>query len=274
MPNLSEFLDYRHYLKAVYEEKKRDNPLISYRSMAMRVDIDTAQWYRVLNGDVHLPLGSIPKICEVFGLKGRKAEQFELLVRYGRARKEHERKSLMDRILACRDIERRRLQSREFRVFSRWFAPVVRSLACQKGMVDASAIAARLRPEVAAAAVAETLETLEQQGFLRPKEGGGWTASEHHLTAGGGEGRVEAVREYQRQVLGLAAEAIARYPREQRDITTMTISVDDAAMAEIADMVRECRRQIQRRVEECARPTRVAQMSFALFPVATTGGAS
>lgn len=271
MPQLSEYLDYREFLKADFEERKRLHPLISYRAMSMRLELDAGQYYRIIHRDLHLPLRAVPRTCEVLGLKGRRAEHFELLVRYGRSRSESERQTLLARIMDFREVERRRLQGQEFRIFSQWFGPVVRSLACQPGTRDARDVADQLYPEVPLETVEETIALMEEHGFLLRQADGGWQASEAHLTIGGESSRVEAVRDYQRQVLGLAAQAIGKVPKARRDISTVTLAVDEETMGEVVEMLRECRRQIQRRVEECARPDRVLQMALAVFPV-TRGG--
>lgn len=269
MRPLSEFLDYREYLAEFYKWRKSENRRFSYRVLAGRLDMNVSQLYRILNKRLHLPYTHLAKVCEALGLDEKGASHFELLVKYGRTHSKKERLNLIEQILARREVELRELKDDEFRVFAAWYAPVVRALAQMKGF-DGSIgrIADRLVPRVAEQSLRESFDSLVQLGFLRCAPEGRWELSEKHLTSGNSF-HSEAVKEYTKRVLVLASEAVERFPRDERDISTLTLGVDRAALKDIAEMVRECRRQIQRRVEECQKVDRVAQVAFAIFPVTT-----
>lgn len=265
---ISEFLDYREFLKEFYRFKKMASPRFSYRSMAMKAGMDVSQLYQIVKGREHLPLKFVPKFQELLDLRGSKAEYFDLLVRYGRAGSEVERQVLHARLLENRDATCRKLAQDEFRAFAEWYAPVLRALASQSGFKpDPKWLSTRLIPAVAVDKIGESLDLLRDLGFIRRREDGNWEASDPHLTTGL-EFRSEAVRQYQRQVLRIAAEAIGTIPREERDISTLVVSVDEAALADITEMVRDLRGRIQRRVDACGTTDRVIQMAFTAFPVA------
>ena len=91
--------------------------------------------------------------------------------------------------------------------------------------------------------------------------------TEAHLTAGGEE-KTQAIRQFQRQIMTLASESLERFPRDERDVSTLTLAVDKDGFMEILEMLRECRRQVQKRVEESRKPDRVMQLAMAFFPLA------
>lgn len=264
-------LDYRDLLRAAYDRRKADNQLYSYRLMAGKLKMHVSHLYRILRKDLHLTPDKIPTVCDFLDLKGREAEHFELLVRYARARTERARDALMLRILDLREPARRPVAHAQFRALSRWQAPVVRALALA-GEHNPSRIAARIRPRQTADTVLEILGDLERAGLLRRDERGNWCSSDPHLTTGT-KFRSEAVRHYQKEVLELAASAIREIPREERDISTLVLDIDDDALQEIGEMIRECRRQIVRRAERCEAPGRILQIAFAAFPVSDPEGA-
>lgn len=259
-------LDYRDLLQAAYVARKADNPLYSYRLMAGKLGLNVSHLYRILHKELHLSADKVPLACALLKLRKREAEHFELLVEYGRARSERTRNQLLDRILALREPARRSLGSAEFKALSRWQAPVVRALALS-GETDSGRIGKRMQPAQSKAVVDATLSDLESAGLLQRDALGRWVSGDPHLTTGAAF-RSEAVRQYQREVLELAGTAIARIPREQRDITSLVVEVDEEARQEIIEMVRECRRQIVRRIERCEAPDSVLQLAFAAFPVA------
>ena len=266
MSETADTLDYRDLLQSAYEQRKADNPLYSYRLMAKKLGLNVSHLYRILHKDLHLALDKVPAATDLLRVQGREAEHFELLVRFGRARSERTRTALMEKILGLREPQRRAVAQAQFKALSRWQAPVVRALALS-GESDPARIGRRLRPVQKPDSVRQILLDLEGAGLLKQDAHGGWASNDLHLTTGTAF-RSEAVRHYQREVLDLAAAAIRDIPRDERDITSLVVEVDEEARLEIVEMVRECRRQIVRRIERCDHPDRVLQLAFAAFTVA------
>lgn len=268
MRPVSEFLDYREFLKEFYKFKKKTSPAFSYRAMAIRAGMDVSQLYQIVKGREHLPLKFVPRFQELLDLKGSKAGYFDLLVRYGRADSDHDRRTLHEQLLAHRDATCRKLAQDEYRVFSEWYSPVLRAMATQSGFQpDPERLASRLVPVVSVEKVKEYLDLLIELGFIRQHDDGSWEASDPHLTTGL-DYRSEAIRHYQMQVLQITASAIATIPRNERDISTLVVSVDESALADITEMIRDLRSRIQRRVDACNATDRIIQIAFAAVPVA------
>lgn len=263
-----EYLDYRVLLKEAYEERKASSPLYSYRMLAESFGLDTGNVFRILNGDAQLPARCQTRALEFLGLTGRSAEYFLLLIAYARERKAKARSEILEKAMALRDVARRQLADRELDYYRDWWVVAVRSLLeVTQGRAVPSELAARLSPAVTPEEASRSLELLLELGLVRKAASGQLVLAEAHLT-GGGEGRVDAVRGFQRQILSLASESLERFPRELRDVSTLTFAVDREAFAEIRGMLRECRRQIQKRIEESRQPDQVLQLAMALFPLA------
>lgn len=263
-----EYLDYRGILKDAYEERKAGSPLYSYRMLAESFGLDTGNVFRILQGDAHLPARCQSRAIEFLGLTGRSAEYFLLLIAYARERNAKARNDILEKAMALRDVARRRLVDQELAYYRNWWSSGVRSLLeVTEGRARASEIAGRLVPEVSEDEVNHALELLLELGLVKKAASGKLILSEAHLTAGGDE-KTEAVRGFQRQILSLASESLERFPKEQRDVSTITFAVDRNAFVEIREMLRECRRQVQKRIEESEHPDRVMQLAMALFPLA------
>jgi uncharacterized protein (TIGR02147 family) len=67
--------------------------------------------------------------------------------------------------------------------------------------------------------------------------------------------------------LGLAAEALERFPAEIRDVTTLTMAVDQVVFTQVRELLRECRLQIQKHSDSAKVPDRVMQLVMAYFPL-------
>jgi len=263
-----EFLDYREVLKEAYEERKSESPLFSYRVLADFLGLDPSNVFRILQRDAHLPARVQSRAIEFIGLSGRSAEYFLLLIAYARERNSKARMEILEKAMALRDVSRRKLEERELAYYENWWVVAVRSmLEVVDGRFRPAEIAARLSPAVTEAEVAKAMELLLDLGLAKKASSGRFVISDAHLTAGGEE-KTEAVRSYQRQILSLASESLARFPKDHRDVSTIAFAVDQDAFREIREMLRECRRQIQKRIEDSKKPDRVIQLAMALFPLA------
>ncbi|QQS06894.1 MAG: TIGR02147 family protein [Fibrobacterota bacterium] len=263
-----EYLDYRDILKEAFEEKKVSTPLYSYRMLAENFGLDTSNMFRVLQKDSHLPARCQSRALEFLGLTGRSGEYFLLLIAYARERNAKARAEILEKAMDLRDVERRRLTDQELAYYRDWWVVAIRSLVeVMDGRVRPAELAERLSPSISEEEASRALDLLLGLGLVKKASSGRLLLSEVHITAGGEE-KTEAVRQFQRQILSLASEAIERFPREKRDISTITFAVDHDAFVEIREMLRESRRQIQKRIEESKNPDRVMQLAMALFPLA------
>ncbi|MEN9354370.1 MAG: hypothetical protein RL318_1695 [Fibrobacterota bacterium] len=264
-----DYLDYRDLLKDAYEERKLALPLFSYRMMAEHLGLDSSYLFRILQKDLHLPGRCQPRAIEYLGLTGRAAEYFLMLLAYARERGSQAKQSILEKAMTLRDVERRKLEEKELAFFRDWWVVAVRCLIeITDGRAHVRDLASRLQPPVAESDVQSALDLLHELGLVKKLASGRLALTEAHLTAGGEE-KTQAVRHFQRQILSLAAESLERFPKEARDVSTLTLTIDEAAFKDIREMLRESRRQIQKRVEEAVNPDRVMQLSMAFFPLAS-----
>lgn len=272
MKSVFDYLDYRDLLKDAYEARKASSPLFSYRIMADYFGLDSSNIFRMLQKDLHLPARCHPRAIEFLGLSGRAADYFLLLTSYARERSSNARQEILEKALALRDVARRHLADQELAIFRDWWVVAIRCfLEVVDGRVRAEEIASRLSPSIPAADVTKALETLQELGLIKKVSSGRLVQTEAHLTASdtaGGDEKTAAIRHFQRQILSLASESLERFPRDHRDVSTLTLTVDKDAFMEIREMLRECRRQIQKRVEDSKNPDRVMQLAMAFFPLA------
>ena len=272
MKPVFDYLDYRAYLKDFYEERKSEFAFFSYRMMAESFGLFPSNVFRILHGDAHLPSRCQSRALEVLGLTGRSAEYFQLLISYARERSVKARNEILEKALALRDVSRKPLEEKELAYFDHWWVAVVRALLeLTKGRAVPGELAGLVNPPVREEDVRAALALLEDLQLVKKASSGRMLPAETHLTAGG-EAKAKAVHRFQRQILSLASESLERFPPQVRDVSTLTLSMDERAYGEIREMIRECRRQIQKRVEESKSPDRVMQLAMAFFPAAALPG--
>lgn len=262
-----DYLDYRDLLKDAYEDGRVGDSSLSYRTLAARLGTDGSYLFRVLRKEHHLPARCTPNALEFLGLSGRGAEYFQLLLACGRTRGKRQKQELLLKASALRDVERRRIGERELQFFKDWWVAGVRcSLEVTEGRAQPAELADRFQPPIPAEEIRKALDLLLELGLVKKAPSDRLLLTETHLTSGGDE-RVKALRAFQTQVLDLAKESLTRFPPGLRDVSTLTLAVDEDAFTDIRALLKECRRQIQKRVEAASRPDRVLELSMAIFPI-------
>jgi len=268
MRPIFDYLDYRDLLKEAYEERKLANPMYSYRVLSEYLGLDTSNIFRILQKDAHLPARCQSRALEFLNLTGRSAEYFVLLIAYGRERNAKAKQSILESALALRDVSRRHLDDQELSFYSEWWVVALRSLLEVKGgRAVPSDLARSLNPAISEKDAKTALELLQKLGLVKKASSGRLVLSDLHLAASGKPSDVHGVRRYQKQILSMASDSMERFDPKLRDISTLTLVVDEHAFSEIREMLRECRRQIQKCVEEARRPNRVMQLAMAFFPL-------
>jgi uncharacterized protein (TIGR02147 family) len=259
--------DYRELFMRHYSEQKQIMPLYSYRIMGERLGLDASQLFRILHKNEHLPTRCIPMAKDLLGLTGRAGKFFETLLAASKTRTLSKKKDLLDKAFALRDVERQVVGNHELRFFSQWWIPVILSyLEVSEGRAHPEEITERIHPHISKAMATEAIEILKSLGFVKKLSSGRLGLCQTHLTAHGPE-KILAVRTFQKEILSLAANALDSIPVNNRDISTLTLAIDESCFADIREMTREYRRQVQKRVEESVKPDRVMQLSMAFFPV-------
>ncbi len=272
MKPIFEYLDYRSYLKEAYEERKCESPFYSYRMMAEAFGLFPSNVFRILHGEGHLPVRCHSRALEFLGLSGRAAEYFLLLVSYARERSTKAKGEILEKAMTLRDVARHPLEADELEYFANWWTPVVRALLeITDGRAVPGELAGCLVPAVPETGVRASLALLVELGLVKKASSARLLPAQAHLTAGG-PAKARAVRAFQRQILTMASESMERFAPDDRDVSTLTLSMDERAFREIRELVRECRRQIQKRVEECRESDRVMHLAMALFPAAFAPG--
>ncbi|HSQ42475.1 MAG TPA: TIGR02147 family protein [Fibrobacteraceae bacterium] len=268
MESLYQSLDYREFLKAHYEMRKQENRYFSYRVFANAVGMDQSHLAKILMGHLHLPLEKITAFCAYFKFSGTAVEYFESLVRFGRATTPAEAKTWFEKLQAIRPPKFRCLPADQFEYFAHWHTPVVRALVGILESADAQRIAANMLPPISVKDARQSLEIIRRLALIRETPEGP-ILSEPHIGSGRAP-RSPVLRDYHRQVLLRTLGALEDIPVEERDVSTLTVGLDESAFDDIRSMIRDFRMAIQKRIDQVQEADRAYLINFQLIPVSKT----
>jgi len=274
--NVFEHLDYRALLRALFEHKKRTEYGFSHRALSRRAGLSSSNFLvLVMKGSRNLSTELAERLASALGLPKREAEYFIELVAFNQAKTPNEKARCYERLARFKGHrEIYKLAAEQEAYHSAWYIPAVRELAAREDFQsDANWIARTLQPRITAAQAKRALAVLVKLELLRKDKKGRLRQSAPIVTTGVGP-LAHHVVQYHRTMLQCAARALDEVPRDEREISTLTLCVSHEVMLKLKERIRELRRELLHVAEQEGAAERVVQINFQLFPMSRKKGDS
>jgi uncharacterized protein (TIGR02147 family) len=267
MPSVFNYYDYRDFLRDFYQEKKKARAAYSYRYMAGKVGLHATHLIRLFKKERHLDEESLAPFLKLCGFNEREGAYFSALVAYNKSRSDKEKKLAWERLLKSMSVEARALAAGEYELFQHWYYGAIRVLLSFhpfKG--DYRELGLRMSPPISTAEARKAVLLLESLGLIARKDDGAYRLTDQFISTGAAW-KTLAVRNFQAETLRLAAESLERHPKEDRDISTVTIAVSRRALPDLKDRIAEFRKSLLSLVKESPDYDEVYQFNVQLFPL-------
>jgi uncharacterized protein (TIGR02147 family) len=273
MKLLKQYLEYRLFLHDFYEAKRAEDDFFSYRYMARKVGMDHGYLVKLLHQKVHIAEGHIVRFMEFCGLTGSDGDYFRTLVHFNKSKNPDEVRILFEKLTALAGVKFHSLEKDQFEFYTAWHHSAIRALlGVVKFTGDYESLANSLNPPIDAKQAMDSVRLLERLKLIG-KDGSGVYRPTHALITTGDNLQASAVRQFQREMIRLAGESLARHPKEHRDVSTVTISVDSADLVEIRDRISALRQSIMKLSAKSPNPDAVYQLNVQIFPLNKLGKA-
>ena len=269
--NIYDYSDYRKFLQEFYELEKSLDPTFSYRIFAAAIDMDASLLVKILQGKRHVSTKNIETFVQFFRFKEGKAEYFREMVAYGKAKNDEQVRKHFETLQKMRPSSCRELDEARYRYFQQWFYPMIRSaldVFDYRGPEHAAALGDSCIPKISASQVENAVDALLQLGLVHRRKDGRIVPTDAHLKTK--EHWLSAsISDYQKSIAELAHRSIAETPKEERDISTLTMALDSSQIQRIRDIIAEARRSIVNVANSM--PSQICdsvyQLNFQLFPM-------
>lgn len=270
-PRPEEFTDHRAYLQAMIPYLKATRPQFSYRYFSRLAGFSSPNFLKlVADGQRGLSVASIGRFAKGLGLDEAERASFETLVLLDQAGSDEERNRYWERLRAAADQHgAARIEAAQYDAWSDWWTMPVWELMHHPGFQESPAwIGRQLHPQITRTEASKALRTLEALGLAVRDEHGALRARERTVSTGP-RVRSLAIRNHHRAMLDLAAQALDTIPLEDRDITSLTLSLTRERFEEVRRRVEALRRDLLA-LADAEPPTpdaEVHQVCFQLFPL-------
>ena len=267
MVTIFDYLDYREFLRDYYKDAKRNKPFFSYRFIGNHVGMDSSYVIKVLQGNLHISTKKINAFIKLLELGEPEAEYFETLVHFGRAKTERQRKLYFERLFSLSSVKAQRLEPHQYEFFQKWYYSTVWAIInCTPFNGDFHALADTCMPAITVWDAKRAVRLLVRLGLIAKEADGMYHTTGQNLTTGW-KWYSHAIESNQRDMIHLAGEAIGLFAKEKRDISTVTMGIDEKALPEIREHIRKFRSSLIKIVNSYSGTGRVYQLNIQLFPL-------
>jgi uncharacterized protein (TIGR02147 family) len=239
------YTDYRTYLREFYEFRKDGQHGYSYRTFSKAAGFASPNILKlVIDGERNISPEATQKFIKALGLKGQMADYFATLVRMNQAKSDADKEhhlSILTRLTP--QAKRRDLNTESLKYVSNWLYPVIREMCNLPDFRDDPYwISRRITGKASVAEIGQALQFLLKEGFIE-KQDGKFLAKDN-MVLSSDEVRSLAVRNYHRQMLEQAKEALENLPMEEREFGALTFVLPEDALAELKYKMKNFRREL------------------------------
>ncbi|MBK8804872.1 MAG: TIGR02147 family protein [Fibrobacteres bacterium] len=281
---LFDYTDYRAFLKDAFQALKEKDPKFSQRWILQRLGLRSSGWLAdLLAGRRKLSRPQAGLVSQVLALTAREELYFQTLVDYDQAKSLAEKNRCYEKLLTFHEIPKDLIDPDRFEYFSHWWIPAVREyLLVEPFRGDAERLASRMCPTISPAQARSAVEVLERLGMVKRYASGELRPSVEHVKK---QSQFSAPVHYYRYLkaqMELGMGAMESTPKEERDISAVTVTLSEEGFSKLREELKELRhRMIQLSEAENRKfwkgvdgdSRRVFQAVLQLFPVTTTRNA-
>jgi uncharacterized protein (TIGR02147 family) len=159
------------------------------------------------------------------------------------------------------------LEKGQYEFFQKWYySAILTLLDFYPFRNDYRALAQKLSPPITESQAKKAIALLRNLKLIKKKPDGTFGLISTMVTTGE-HWRSLAITAFQEETMRLALEALHRIPREQRNISTTTVTLSEKDLDEANEIIKECRTALLKLAESQKNPDRVYQINLQLFPV-------
>jgi len=264
-PIIYEFLDYREFLQANLEFLKTRLGMTKMDFLKQIGFKSTSYLSMILDRQRNIKASSARRIGYRLGLKATEVDFLQTLVAFNDAKDSKVKDAAYQRLLGFRKFrEIRTTAESEYAMFKAWFVIAVLEA------VGTSWMQKPLNERAAAFGITPS-QLKEALGFLEDlsliKKDGTQYVKRDRATETPPELQSVHARNYHRQMIYKALQAIDTLGREERQVEGLTISLSEEKYREVREKISKFRRELNAEYSDDPSPDKVYQINFQSFPL-------
>lgn len=266
---VTNYLDYRLYLKDIYQLIKTNQPY-SYLKFAENLGLNSSNvMHLVITGKRHLSLATAKKIAPFFDLKNEQRRYFLELIALANSRGPKSRSSSFQKIMELKNGLTNGEDKKRFDYFSHWLNPVLREfLRIHPTSLDPQKIHTQLHPKTTVQQIESCLQILKELKIIYEKDGQAVLNDQTPIVLPADKTANQlAYIQMHKEMIHIASESISFAQKEEREINTLTLCLNEEKKKLLIEMIRKFCREALELENADSKPDRVMQLNIQLFPM-------
>jgi uncharacterized protein (TIGR02147 family) len=270
--SIFDFNDYRKFLQAYYDYKKKRYYGFSYRSFNQAIEVTSPGLFLdLINGRQKMTERLYRKFSTAMKMNRQESDYFWLMIMLTHAKEKGDskvKKDFLARMSLLKPSGAKPLTFGQESYLSVWHHMVVReALSVLDVNANLEEVAAFLSPEVTEEQIARSLALLKELGLIKKNRAGYWKSEAPSVTAHGSSIPPSAVHQSQKNLLDLSKRALDVFSKEERNISGMVFSISSEGLEKVGKAMDAFRRQVMEIIKADDAPVRVYGLSAAVFPL-------
>lgn len=260
------YKSYREYLRGVLETKKKLNPAYSLRAFARDIHLSPPQLSEVISGKKGLSMAAAERAARSLRLDEMQIRYFCDLVQAADARSPTAKRLAVVRVREQglhKDFQP--LSQDAFHSIAEWHHYAIMELVATRNFSSLPKDVAR-SIGISVVEARKAVERLIRLGLLAKDAITGELMRTGAQPTTTKNIRNDAVRVFNTQILQKAAASLENTPIDERDLSTITMAIDESKYAEACERIKNFRRELCAFLEDGPQ-TRVYCMAIQLFPL-------
>ncbi|NLP03264.1 MAG: TIGR02147 family protein [Fibrobacter sp.] len=270
MVSVFDYTDYRQFLKDFIKERQKSKQSFSLRCLSMKAGIKSGGFLSmVLSGRRNLTSELAGRISSVLKLSRKEEKYFLLMVDYAHAKTIEQKHSILEQMLVMTRMNSvKSLVPDQYEFYEKWYYSVMRELVEVTSLREDSTSAGEMfQPPIKPREARQALKLLEKLGLIYKDNEGVFHRTDTLITCDDSI-RSVAVCNFQAEMIELAKTALKQTGRSERDISTVTLSIDSSTWEQIKQKCASFRADLLSLAARVVNPDRVIQVNLQCFPVA------
>lgn len=264
-----DYADYHKYLSDWVEDQKSRNKKFSFQYFADNAGFKSRSFlHAVTIGKRDISLPAAVKLSKFIGHDKREADFFEILVAFNNAKTLEDKNHFLEKLaLVSKPNPKVFLSAQQYDLFNKWFIiPIWELVTFVEFGEDYRVLGQKLIPPISAADARYAVELLLNLGLIE-KQGELYVQKESNLHTAD-EIYSQAIKNYQISMLQMAIEALDRIKKEHRNISTLTLGLNQEGVEAIRERIHEFRGELSDLAAKFATNDCVYQLNLQFFPLA------
>lgn len=272
-PKSYDYLDYRVFFKDRFIWKQKESKGFTQRQLSQDAQIALGLFTKIVKGERDLSAKVMLKIADSFALEEDEFNDLELLVLYNQAKTQPEKLARLKELMELRSghTSPTTLDKKHYQFYTEWHHSAIREIISSGAFCGTyKELGQLLIPSISSREAKNSIHLLTDLNLIREVESKGgsyvWKVLSQLITSDE-ELAKTSVRKFNQDMIDKGKEALDQFSKEQRNISTVTLSLSDSQYPLLVEKVRQFRQEVLAIAAADTQSNKVLQLNMQLFPL-------